>query len=276
MVYVVKRDGRKEKFSKSKIIKTCRRAGASRKIAEKVAEEVERKVYDGITTKEVLNLVLTLLEKNYTSALKYDLKMALLRFGPDGFGFEKFVAKLLEEYGYKTDTNRFVDGKCVTHEIDVLAEKDGETYLIECKFHNIPGIYTGLKEVMYTYARFIDLREGFEGGMNDVNFSRVWLFTNTKFSTDAKKFGECREMKLTGWRHPENFGIENMLEMRNLYPITILKSSKDVLKELTDYNYIFCRDLVRDGVEKVVRKTGLRKNLIKEVVREAEVVLKEG
>lgn len=31
-------------------------------------------------------------------------------------------------------------------------------YMIECKFHNVP-IYTGLKEVMYTYARFLDVKD---------------------------------------------------------------------------------------------------------------------
>ncbi|AAB89712.1 ATP cone domain-containing protein [Archaeoglobus fulgidus] len=42
MLRVRKRDGRLEEFSRAKIVRTCLRAGASKKIAEKVAEELKR------------------------------------------------------------------------------------------------------------------------------------------------------------------------------------------------------------------------------------------
>ena len=51
-------------------------------------------------------------------------------------------------------------GHCVSHEIDIVASKQEKQYMIECKYHNMPGIYTCLKEVLYTYARFLDLVEG--------------------------------------------------------------------------------------------------------------------
>jgi len=51
-----------------------------------------------------------------------------------------------------------IKGKCVNQEIDVVAENPSGRYMIECKFHNVP-IYTGLKEVMYTYARFLDVKD---------------------------------------------------------------------------------------------------------------------
>lgn len=272
MAYVTKRDGRKEEFDRSKIIRTCLRAGASQEVAEKVVEEIKRRIYDGISTDKILKMVLELLKKHaYTRASRYDLKMALLRLGPAGYEFEKFVARLLREYGYSTETNVYVEGMCVTHEIDVIAEKNGERYMIECKFHNIPGIYTGLKEVMYTYARFLDVTDGYKNGKNDVEFSNAWIFTNTKFSWDAKRFGECKGMMLTGWRYPEGKSIENMLEKKNLYPITVLESVGEVKDALINASYIFCRDLLKADTKDLLKIADLR--TIEKIRSEARDVL---
>ncbi len=256
MVFVLKRDGRKELFSKKKIIRTCMRAGASRKIAEEIAEEVEKNIYDGIKTSEILKMVLKLLKERIAEKHAiYDLKMSLFRLGPAGYEFEKFVARLLEEYGYRTKTNVILRGFCVSHEIDVIAEKNGEIFMIECKFHNIPGSYTGIKETLYTYARFLDLKDGFRAGMHEYNFSKAWMFTNTRFSQDSKKFARCRGMKLTGWRYVGNESIEKMLERKNLYPITILKTlKKKEEQKLISFGIAFCKDILKkiDFVKKIL------------------------
>jgi|Deesub1362A_J573_1020465.scaffolds.fasta_scaffold00054_160 hypothetical protein len=273
-VHILKRDGRIEEFKKEKIVRTCRRAGASERIAQKIAKEVENKIYDGITTDEILSLVLDLLTKyEYPKGIKYDLKKSLLRLGPSGFGFEKFVARLLEEYGYSTRTNIYVEGKCVRHEIDVIAEKD-EIYMIECKFHNLP-IYTGLKEVMYTYARFQDIDENIDnaGKKDSVKFDGVWIFTNTKFSEDAKRYAKCRGIKLTGWNYPEKEGIEIMLERKNLYPLSILKVDRPLIDRLVNAGYVFCRDVAEVELEKIKEKTDLKLNEIKRIRKEVELIL---
>ncbi len=273
MVFVVKRDGRKETFDKRKIIRTCIRAGASREIAEQIAREVEKRIYDGISTEKILQMVLELLEeRTLAKAARYDLKMALFRLGPAGYEFEKFVARLLREYGYKTKTNVIIKGYCISHEIDVLAEKEGKLYMIECKFHNTPGIYTGVKEVMYTYARFLDISQS-----KAMSFAQPWLFTNTKFSDDAKKFAKCREIKLTGWRYPSKESIEKLLEKRNLYPITILRSvSKREEEALINSGYVFCRDLFKENPKDISKNTEIRLKKIIEIVREAERIIGEG
>jgi len=263
MLRVRKRDGRLEEFSKAKIVRTCLRAGASKRVAEKVADEVERRIYDGISTDEVLELVIELLLKHeYPKAERYDLKRSLIRLGPSGFGFEKFVARLLEEYGFETETNVIVQGKCVEQEIDVVAEKAGEKYMIECKFHNLP-IYTGLKEAMYTYARFLDVEE---------HFTKPWIFTNTKFSDEAKRYASCMGIKLTGWSYPENEGIDVLLESKSLYPITILRIGKEVLDTVVKAGLIFCRDVMKAG-ESNLRSLGLSKDDARRLVEEAKKVI---
>ncbi|MEM0350555.1 MAG: ATP cone domain-containing protein [Archaeoglobaceae archaeon] len=258
---VRKRDGKLEDFREDKIVKTVIRAGLSLDLAKKVAEEVRKKVYDGITTEEILNLVLAEIEKfSKKVSAKYSLKSSLLRLGPAGYSFEKFVSALLREHGYRTKTNEILKGKCVTHEVDVIAEKE-KKFLIECKFHNTPS-YTGIKEVLYSYARFLDIVE-----VND--FDGLWVFTNTKFSGDAIKFAECKGIKLTGWRYPEKEGIESLLEGKGLYPITILKISSREIEELLKNGFAFCSDIVKneEDIKRLFGERGM------EIVSEAKMVI---
>ena len=216
------------------------------------------------------NLILE--EKTLAQAARYDLKMALFRLGPAGYEFEKFVSRLLEEYGYKTKTNVIVKGYCVSHEIDVIAEKEGKIYMIECKFHNTPGIYTGLKEVMYTYARFLDIKQG----SNEYCFSQAWLFTNTKFSSEAKKFAKCRDILLTGWKFPSDESIEKLLEKKNLYPITVLRNvSRSEKQAFINAGFVFCRDLLKENPKIISEITGIKLKKIKEIIKEAEKILGE-
>jgi len=262
MLRVRKRDGRLEEFSREKLLRTCLKAGASREVAERVVDEVEKRIYDGISTDELLELVLDFLFKHgYAKAERYDLKRSLLRLGPSGYGFEKFVARLLSEYGYRAETNLVLDGRCAKQEIDVVAEKDGRRYMVECKFHNQP-IYTGLKEAMYTYARFLDVRES-------GNFHQAWIFTNTKFSDEAKRYASCVGIKLTGWKYPEKEGIETLLESKNLYPVTLLRVDKEILDAIVSGGIVFCTDRIKAG-EGGLQKIGLSKSKALKLVEEAK------
>jgi HJR/Mrr/RecB family endonuclease len=258
---VRKRDGRLEHFSREKLIRTLLRAGLSRDKAEVVAEDVEGRIYDGISTDEILNIALEIVEKHSKRVARvYGLKSSLLRLGPAGYRFEKFVSSLLKEFGYRTLTNQLVDGKCAVHEIDVIAEKE-KRFLIECKFHNT-SVYTGLKDVLYSYARFMDIVE------SGKDFDAMWLFTNTKFSSEAVKYANCRGVLLTGWRYPESEGIEFMLESKRLYPITVLSLKDFEIEQLLREGFAFCKDLLSDP-GKVREILGKR---AESVLEEAKVV----
>lgn len=259
---VRKRDGRLEEFSKDKIIRTAIRSGLSAEEAKKVAEAVEKKIYDGITTDEVLNIVTNEIEKfSKNASIRYGLKSSLLRLGPEGYRFEKFVSALLREYGYKTRLNELIEEKCATHEVDVIAEGE-KRFIVECKFHNT-AVYTGLKEILYSYARFLDIWEV----KNDIDC--LWVFTNTKFSSEAIRFANCRSVKLTGWRYPKNGGIEMLLEGKKLYPITVLNLSNFELEGLLRHGFAFCNELV-ENEKKVSELLGKR---AREIMAEAKLVL---
>lgn len=245
-MWVVKASGETEKFNPQKIKRTCIRAGASEELADKIVREVAKKSYDGISTKEILNIALKLLNKEKPQiAARYDLKGAMFRLGPAGFVFEHFIGELLKEYGYQTKVHNILRGHCVSHEIDVIASKDGKNFMIECKYHNMLGIYTGVREALYTYARFLDLQEGSKRGLCQ-EFEQPWLICNTKFSEDSIQYANCIGVRLTGWSYPEDSNLKTLIEEKKLYPITMIMGlDADSLDKLASCSFILAIDLLR-------------------------------
>ena len=276
VIKVVKSNGKVENFQPKKIIRTLRRAGASREAAKKVVKEIEGTLHDGITTKEILKLVKAKIQKEASHvAMRYDLKGAIMRLGPAGFAFENFVSEILENYGYKTKLRSIIKGRCVRHEIDIIAEKsngDFVSIMIECKFHNLSGGSVDLKDALYTYARFLDLNEASELGKGD-HFDEVWLVSNTSGSSDATKYAECRGMKLLCWRYPRGAGLEKMIEDKGLYPVTILLSAdKETLDKLFSAGVVLAKDFIEQDIS-YLSKTGLRKSKLEKLISEAEQLM---
>lgn len=284
-IYVLKASGEKEKFMPNKLKRTCLSAGAPPDLANKVVREVTKRAYDGITTKEILRMTLFLLHKDMPHvAAKYDLKGALMRLGPAGFEFERLFAEILKEYGYETRVHQFVQGECVRHEVDIVVAKPIKShpelpephlkyYQIECKYHNAQGIFTGIKDVLYTYARFLDLQGGFKKGLCQ-RFDQCWLACNTKFSTDALEYANCKDIKLTGWRYPTGASLETMIEEKKLYPITVLRSlDKDSQLKMSVAGLMLCRDLLKKDFDKLVEITKINPKKMKTMINEAEKIL---
>src|ERR1035437_5901410 len=145
MVNVLKANGMQEPFSQDKIRLSVNRVGVPANIQDKLISHVESKLYEDIPTKEVYQQVNEFLQKetHLISAIKYKLKQSLMELGPTGYPFEDFVSETLKAKGYLTQTRSVLMGKCVGHEIDVIAEKKGiEKLMIEAKFHNDYGIHT--------------------------------------------------------------------------------------------------------------------------------------
>ena len=270
MILVKKSHGGTEPFSREKILRTCMRAGASNSEAEKISAEVEKKIYNGISTREILKLVLLLLRKENTAAAsRYDLSGALLRLGPAGFGFETFFGEVLFNHGYSFKTDQFVRGASgVMHEIDVLAEKDGKKFLIEAKYHNARGIFTGLHEAMYTWARFLDI------SARTKEFSGMWLVSNTKFSSDAIKYANFTGLKLVGWHYPKTESLQFLIESRKLYPITLLGNlSEEDEQKFSDAGIMLLKDINSTEIEKLHSLTHINFKKLKELKSLANKIL---
>jgi hypothetical protein len=286
-LYVTKASGETEPFSPAKIKRTCLRAGATEQLAAKVTRKVAAQAYPGISTKAILKLTLSLLEKEMPQvAARYDLKGAIMRLGPAGFAFEALIAGVLKEHNYAARTRQVVQGASVKHEIDIIAAKPIRApvglaqpplkwYMIECKYHRAPGIFTGLKETLYTYARFLDLRDGWKAGKCQ-RFDQAWLITNTKFSRDAIQYGTKKNIKLLGWKYPAGNSLEIMLEEKKLYPITVLRQLDPVsLRKFAASGLMLCRDLVRKDIEKLRELTGLSQRKLRLLAEAARQVLTE-
>jgi len=221
MVNVTKASGEKQPFNSRKLFATIKEAGASNKLTRETIELVKPKIYEGISTKEILQIILKNLKKEKGVSQRYRLKQAIMELGPTGFPFEQYFAKILEEYGYTTKTDQKIKGKIITHEIDVIATKENKTYMIECKYHNDSGKFTSLHPAMYTYARFLDVKK----------FDFPWLSTNTKCSDDAVNYAKGVNMKVTSWNYPKNESLKKLIEQKNIFPITILNSLTKETKE---------------------------------------------
>src|ERR1035437_10058241 len=233
MVNVLKANGMQEPFSQDKIRLSVNRVGVPANIQDKLISHVESSLYENIPTKEVYRHVNEFLQKEAhpISAVKYKLKQSLMELGPTGYPFEDFVAEVLKAKGYLTQTRSILMGRCVSHEIDVIAEKKGiEKLMVEAKFHNDSGIHTEVHVSLYTKARFDDLKEKYQ-------FDRAWLFTNTKITPDALAFALCVNMGVVSWSYPQNESLRDLVEKERLYPITILSSLSQAQKQILLENH---------------------------------------
>lgn len=269
-MYVIKADGRKENFNFSKIVRTALRAGVPKSEAYEIADEVEKQAYEGITTREVLDMILEQLhDKRISYASKYDLKGALMRLGPSGFTFEKLIAEMFGILGCEVRTNVIAQGRCVSHEVDVAAKRNDESYMIECKYRNFPGAFIGIQKALYVWARFKDLEKGYEMGKCE-RFDVPYLITNTKFSDQSIKYASCVGLRLKGWNFPHDESISDILTKNKIYPVTVLRSvNARTLKLLADSNYMLCRDLSEDKLIKI----GISKRMVSKIMAEVAGVI---
>ena len=238
-IQVTKASGEREPFLPEKVRESIKRSGASRELANDVLKLVEPELYDGITTHEIYQRVFQHLRKIGTHvASKYSLKQSIMELGPSGYPFEKFLAKVMEAEGYQVAVGQKVRGKCVWHEVDVIAEKDGKKHLIEAKFHNESGLKTDTKVALYIYARFLDASSG-DG------FDEGWLVTNTKLTRDARIYCECVGLNYMSWDKPQGRSLRETVERSGLYPVTVLTTlNRREKSTLLGEGIVTCKDLL--------------------------------
>lgn len=242
-VKVRKNSGEVEIYSEEKIRASAKRVGVPQTLVDDMLAEIRTKLYDGIPTFEIFTIIRSYLSKSpkpYLAA-KYNLKAALTELGPSGYPFEQYVAFILQKLGYETKTNQILMGKCVSHEVDVVAEKDGITYFIEAKFHSSPNQRTDVRVPLYIRARYEDIAARISTSTSP------WIFTNTRFSSDAVAYGNCVGIRLTSWGYPAGEGIMDLIERTGLHPITMLDTlTTEDKRLLLSQNVVLCRQLLDD------------------------------
>ena len=221
--------------------------GATKNEVDSIINQIQSSIYDGISSNEIYKKAFSLLKKhNKISASRYSLKRAIFDLGPTGFPFERLVAALLKEKGYKTKVSVILNGECVTHEIDVLAEKDGNIYAIECKFHSDAKAVSNVKIPLYINSRFLDIQKQWNSNSNNVtHLKQGWLVTNTRFTADAINYAKCVGLSLLSWDYPKNNGIKANIDTYGLYPITALTSlTKKEKNQLIEKDVVLVKELL--------------------------------
>jgi hypothetical protein len=273
-VFVTKADGTKQSFRREKVVRTCLRMGATRAIAESVADEVEAKIYDGITTKKILHMIFRRLRK-HKPVIRHqiDLRKALslLNPAPD---FEHFIQFLLREHGYKVTPNQIIRGRCVEHEVDAVARKNGKTCIVEVKHHYKYHTPTNLDVSRISRAVFEDVTEGYDLGFNRLKIDYALIVCNTKLSDHAKRYADCRGIEHIGWSSPKNRDLQTMIEEKKLYPITLLRALRaDIRQRLTSNGIILLKQLTEQNLTVIRRQTGISKDKVALLIEGARAIL---
>ncbi|MDD3721883.1 MAG: restriction endonuclease [Lutibacter sp.] len=247
-VVVKKISGDLEPFSIQKLSKSLQNSGATSQEIEKIVKAVQPELYDGISSNLIYRKAFRLLKKhNRVSASKYSLKRAIFDLGPTGFPFERLISALLKQKGYKTKIGEILNGECITHEIDVLAEKDGNVYTVECKFHTDPSSVSNVRIPLYINSRFLDVQKVWNNSDNKTHLKQGWLVTNTRFSKDAIDYANCVNLTLLSWDYPKNNGIKNNVDKHGLYPITTLTTlTKKEKTQLIEKDIILVKELSKN------------------------------
>ena len=271
-IKVIKRSGEEDIFDDARVIQSMQRAGVPKELQDIALEHIKERVQpdNSITTDEIFYHIREFLgKKDKKSALRFNLKQAIFELGPSGFPFEQYLAKVFESAGYKTQTNLIMQGECVSHEIDVLVERDGRREIIEAKFHNQTFGKTDVQVILYTYARFLDVasRDKIDG---------VWVATNTKLSGDAITYAECKGVKLLAWNYPHDDNLQHFVERPKMYPVTILTDLTNEEKtRFINNGFVLASDLLKISDEELVEKYLIHKNRIGEIRQSIELICGE-
>ncbi len=272
---IVKHSGSIVDFNRDKLKSSLLKSGAGIQVVEEVLKKIDDEIYEGITTRKIYKLAFSLLKKSSNShAARYNLRAAIQMLGPAGFFFEKYIARLFISEGYLAQTNLFLSGKCVGHEIDVVVMKNDCIEMIECKFHAGRESNSDVKVPMYILSRFNDLKDRNHTIYTKKDkLSGCWIVTNNRFTSDAMTFATCSGLKLLSWDYPSKGSLRQRIDEDKLYPVTCLTTLTAVEKDkLLVLDVILAQEVLTNT--EALEKIGLSPNRIKNVIKEVSELCK--
>jgi len=270
---VIKASGKTEEFNIQKLVDSLIRSGAEEDVARDIAKKVESQIKPSMHTKHIYRIARKILRQySKTADMRYSIKKAIYMLGPAGYQFEKYFAGILKTYGYSAETNRFLKGFCVTHEVDIFAVRDNIRGVIECKYHSNGGKPTDVKIALYVYSRFMDIKKAYElNHENRVSINEGWLVTNTRCTSDAVNYAACVGLKIVSWKYPDENSLERMIENKKLYPVTILSSiKKSSLNILFSNDIVLVRDIADMDEGVFMKRSGLDIAVARTLKKEAD------
>jgi hypothetical protein len=246
---IIKADGSIEAFDGRKLEVSLQRAGAGVHTAERIRATIEASIGNQAATAEIYRRAFQMLRRETRAAAgRYSLRTALFELGPTGHPFEDFVALMFEKEGWKVEWRKILQGKCVTHEVDVYATRGGEYLAAELKYHNDPNYKTDVKTALYVKARFDDIWQC-DPNEQTCPIDHGMLITNTKFTSQAIQYAKCSGMELLGWDYPLKGNLFDRIIASGIYPITALTLLKKSEKRLLINKGIIITEQLREHRE---------------------------
>jgi hypothetical protein len=194
------------------------------------------------------------------------MRRALIDLGPTGFPFEDFVGELYRAMGYTVRVGTTVRGRCVEHEVDLIAEKGDECIAAELKFHNQAGFKTDTKVALYVHARFLDLQQS-----ANCHVTKPLLITNTKFTHGAIEYANCVGLDLISWSYPEENNLQDLIQKTKVYPVTVLTTlNQEEKKLLMEASTPLCSAIAKDPT--VLLRAGIHKDRVDAALAESKAL----
>ncbi|MDB4992478.1 MAG: hypothetical protein JWL75_723 [Parcubacteria group bacterium] len=273
---IVKTDGSIERWDGSKLELSLTRAGATESTAQRIRQTVEATISDTEESTQIYRRAFQMLRREgRATAARYSLRRALFEFGPGGHPFEDFVAELFKSEGWDVLPRQILQGKCVTHEVDVYAERNGEHLAAELKYHNDPGYKTDVKVALYVKARLDDIWACDAHAEGAPKVDHGYLITNTKFTSQAIQYATCSGVNLIGWNYPHHGNLYDRIVASGLYPITALTTLRKSEKRLLIDKNISTTELLRQH-RTLLRDIGIAPERIGRIITEIETLRDTG
>ncbi len=246
IILIKKASGEEEAFSSQKLEQSLINAGAKFETIQHILKDINSWIRPGVTTKQIYRRAFLALRRDKSSAgIRFKLKQAILELGPTGYPFETLIGELFKAEGYTTEVGIVVDGKCITHEMDVIATKDRQQHLVECKYHKDQGKQVSIQVPLYVKSRVEDIAETRKLLPEFANYTfHTWVVTNTRFSSDSIDYSKCSGLHLMAWDYPNGKSLKELIEKYKIYPITILQNlTKHEKQKLMDDGIVTCAQL---------------------------------
>lgn len=241
MINVMKKSGEIEPYNEDKIILSLRNSRADEETIQIILKKLNKRLYNNIPTQEIFRLVFRELRRLELSVgTRYNLKQGIIDMTlGGGFVFEKFMEKVYKKLGYKTKLNQIIKGKRITHEVDIVLEKENNVSMVECKHFSRSDLGVSIQTALYVYARFLDLKKSFD---------KAIIATNTKFSNQVIEYSRGVGVDLIGWKYPRDNSLEKIIERNKIYPITVLPLKKSEIRRFLEEGILTIEELEKSSM----------------------------
>ena len=193
--------------------------------------------------------------------------------GPTGYPFEHLIGELFKRQGYEIEVGQVVDGVTITHEIDVIATKNTQQHLMECKFAHDQGNRLSVQVPLYVHSRVNDIVEKRrqEEQYKDLSFT-PWVVTNARFSSDSLEYSRCKGINLLGWDYPKGNALKDLIDREKIFPVTLLRHlNKKEKQQLMEKGIVTCAQLSEKPI--LLKELGLSKKKQQSVANELKEII---